>query len=138
MFIYVSIYIYIYIYIYYSWVLICANTIWLYLLSNIIAAYYYYYSLQVLERALAGGLSLYSERQKVCSGLQDSSRSQKCCSLDGLDSFSDFPFFLSFNQSFETFKVHRPRLESSSSSPCLIMFYFSNNLQVFADHFALC
>ena len=43
--------------------------------------------------SLADGLTLESKWQQVSSGLQDSSqypvRSQKCCNLDGLDSFSD-------------------------------------------------
>ena len=54
--------------------------------------------------ALAGGLSLESERQQITSGLLDSSRysdrSYQCCKLNGLDSSSHFQLFRSPFQSF--------------------------------------
>ena len=52
----------------------------------------------------ADSLSLESELQQVFSSLLDSfhssGRSQQCCSLDSLDSSSDFPFLQSFSQAF--------------------------------------
>ena len=60
--------------------------------------------------ALADGLSLESEWQQVSSGLQDSSEhfspSQQCCSLNILDSSSDFSLFQSPFQSFRDCSKH--------------------------------
>ena len=68
---------------------------------SILANYYhynnnYYYYSAFFAPALTGGLSLKFERQQVSSGLQDSSQyCQQCCSLNGLNSSSDFKYFLS-------------------------------------------
>ena len=72
---------------------------------------YYYYKhyftlCNFFAPALSDGLSLVSVGQQVSSGPQDSPRyslrSQQCCSLDGLDSFSDSQLFHSSFQAFGT------------------------------------
>ena len=58
---------------------------------------YYFIFGEIFKSALADGLLLESEWQQVTSGLQDSGqysvRSQQCCGLNSLDSFSDFQLF---------------------------------------------
>ena len=60
---------------------------------------YYSTHWEFFPPALADGFLLVFEWQQVSSSLQDSSqysdRSQQCCSLDGLGSFSDFQLFSS-------------------------------------------
>ena len=63
-----------------------------FLCAGLLRGYYNYYftSCEFFTPELADGLSLESEWQQVSSGLQGvaqySSKSQQCCSLDGLDS----------------------------------------------------
>ena len=71
--------------------------------------YYYYYLLlfEFFIPVLVDGLSLEIEWQQVTSSLLASSlyssRSQQCCSLDGLHSFSYFQVLQSLYQSFGDF-----------------------------------
>ena len=88
---------------------------------------------QFFTSVLAGGLSLEFEWQQVLSEFQDSSRyfdrSQQCCSLYGLDSFSDFHFLQSF---FQAFKERSKRTLSST-----VFFYkLLAKVQVFVHLFA--
>ena len=59
--------------------------------------YYYYYYYEFFTSVFANELSLESVWQQISSGLQDSSQYsslfKQCCSLDGLDSSSDFKLF---------------------------------------------
>ena len=68
--------------------------------------FYYYSSRDFFIPALPDGLSLESDWQRVTSSLLESSNysgwSQKCCSLDDLDSPSDFQFF---KHPFENFGI---------------------------------
>ena len=87
----------------------------------------------------AGGISEESGWQSFSSGQQDSSkyssRSQQCCSLDGLDSTSDFQFLQSLLQTLKDYSectdynwyylhLHVPQL-----------FKFFGKIQVFFNHF---
>ena len=60
---------------------------------------YSLYPCEFFTPALVDGLSIESEWQQVSKNLQDSSqfsgRSQQCCNLDDLDSFSEFQFLQS-------------------------------------------
>ena len=62
--------------------------------------YNYCILLEFFTPAFVGGLSQESEWQQVSSGVQDSPeyshRSQQCCSLNSLDSSTDFQFLQSF------------------------------------------
>ena len=103
-----AIYIYMYIYIYrFDIIIIVAHTFkWIHITFNIYVYYYYYYytSCESCTPALFDRLSMEFERQQITSGLQDSSqysvRFHQCCSLDGLDSSSDFQFFQSSSHVF--------------------------------------
>ena len=64
------------------------------------------------KSALAGGFSLEAEWQQISSGFQDfslySGRSQQYCSLDDIDSSSDFHLFQSSYHSFwRPFQVYK-------------------------------
>ena len=60
--------------------------------------------MKVFHTSVADGFSLASEWQQASSSLQDSSqysgRSQQCCSLDGLNSSSNFQVLQSLYQPF--------------------------------------
>ena len=90
----------------FSCVLSILVLIWLVLMALFCAAYNYFYYFIPCEffPSVLNGLSREFKWLQVSSDLQDSfkysSWSQQCCSLDGLDSTSDFQFLMFFFHNF--------------------------------------
>ena len=109
--------------------------------SFLFISYYHHFTLsEFFTSASAGGHLLESEWQRVSSGFQDSSQyfgcSQQSCSLDDLNSFSNFqfiqPIFKAFGDHSKCTKYNWYHCHSHVPQ----LFYFSGKIQVFVYLFA--